>query len=106
MQGELDELQRWYESQCDGEWEHEFGIRIYTLDNPGWSIAIDLAETSLEGRDFAPIRETASERDWVMCRVSDGKFLGHGGPLALGRILRAFLDWARQEQGRARQDTV
>jgi hypothetical protein len=48
----------------------------------------------------------ASERDWVMCRVSDGKFLGHGGPLALGLILRAFLDWARQEQGRARQDTV
>lgn len=101
MQGELDELQRWYESQCDGEWEHEFGIRIHTLDNPGWSIAIDLVDTSLEGRAFSPIRDMSSEHDWVMCRVSDRKFLGHGGPLMLGRILRAFLDWARQEQGKS-----
>ena len=27
-------LQSWYQSQCDGDWEHEFGIRIETLDNP------------------------------------------------------------------------
>lgn len=30
-------LQKWYKSQCDGDWEHEYGIKIETVDNPGWS---------------------------------------------------------------------
>jgi hypothetical protein len=29
-------LQRWYTAQCDGGWEHHYGITIGTLDNPGW----------------------------------------------------------------------
>ena len=29
-------LQKWYKSQCNGDWEHSFGIKIETLDNPGW----------------------------------------------------------------------
>ena len=99
MQGELEEIQRWYESQCDGDWEHEFGVRIETLDNPGWTVEIDLAETSLEGREFPPIKDMAPDRDWLVCRVSEGKFRGSGGPLMLGRILRAFLLWAHQAQG-------
>ncbi len=28
-------VQRWYLDQCDGEWEHEWGVKIDTLDNPG-----------------------------------------------------------------------
>jgi hypothetical protein len=36
-------LQEWYLEQCDREWEHEYGIKIGTLDNPGWTITIDLA---------------------------------------------------------------
>lgn len=32
-------LERWYASQCDDNWEHSYGIRIDTLDNPGWRIA-------------------------------------------------------------------
>jgi hypothetical protein len=31
----LDFLHRWYAAQCDGDWEHEFGIRLTTPDNPG-----------------------------------------------------------------------
>ena len=40
MQSELEALQHWYESQCDGDWEHEFGVKIGTLDNPGWMVDI------------------------------------------------------------------
>lgn len=43
-------LQRWYESQCDTEWEHEFGVKIDTLDNPGWLVTVDLVDTDVEGR--------------------------------------------------------
>jgi hypothetical protein len=99
MSGEIEELERWYEAQCDGDWEHEFGPRIETLDNPGWSIEIPLEGTLLEGRALPPVEVRESERAWMFCQVSEGKFRGAGGPLMLGRMLRVFLDWARAEQG-------
>ncbi|MEV8403368.1 Imm53 family immunity protein [Streptomyces niveus] len=43
----LDWLRNWYAQQCDGEWEHERGVRIATLDNPGWTVSIDLEESEL-----------------------------------------------------------
>ena len=41
-------LQDWYLEQCDGNWEHENQIKIYTLDNPGWTIKIDLKDLDIE----------------------------------------------------------
>lgn len=49
-------LQRWYLGQCNDEWEHSFGVAIETLDNPGWSLRIELEETSLEHRRSAGLR--------------------------------------------------
>ena len=48
----LTELQAWYIAQCDGAWEHTYGIKIETLDNPGWMLRVDLVETELAGRAF------------------------------------------------------
>src|SRR5688572_21068277 len=96
MAGEIEELQQWYESQCDGDWEHDFGMRIGTLDNPGWSVEINVVDTPLDGRDFAPVVDLAPEREWMKCHVSEGRFHGVGGAPMLGRILRVFLDWARE----------
>jgi hypothetical protein len=61
LSAELEELQRWYEAQCDGDWEHEFGATIATLDNPGWTVDIDLERTPLEGRAFTPIEDAPPE---------------------------------------------
>ena len=47
------ELQDWYQQECDGNWEHQYGIKIDTLDNHGWYVAIDLVETSLENKNLA-----------------------------------------------------
>lgn len=33
----LGRLERWYAAQCNGDWEHTYGITIETLDNPGWT---------------------------------------------------------------------
>jgi hypothetical protein len=38
-------LENWYSPQCNGHWEHGFGVRISTIDNPGWSADIDLHDT-------------------------------------------------------------
>lgn len=37
----ITQLQNWYKSQCDGIWEHEYGLDISTLDNPGWRVHIN-----------------------------------------------------------------
>ena len=45
-------LQAWYVSQCDGDWEHQNGISISTLDNPGWEVPIDLVDVDLPAADY------------------------------------------------------
>ena len=96
MANELDELQRWYESQCNGDWEHTYGVNIQTLDNPGWAVDIALAETALEGQPFKSVKNLAPDREWIVCEVAEGIFRGRGGAPMLGSILRTFLDWAKE----------
>lgn len=90
----VEQLEQWYARQCNGDWEHEFGIEISTLDNPGWSIRIDLRGTELETRPFQPAAWERSEKDWGRCRVVDGRFEGFGGPHQLSALLDQFLAWA------------
>jgi hypothetical protein len=60
-------LQVWYEAQCDGNWEHQFGVDIGTLDNPGWRVKISLEDTELEGSSFDRIQVERTETDWYHC---------------------------------------
>jgi hypothetical protein len=89
----LAQLQAWYDSHCDGEWEHVYGIKIDSLDNPGWWVKIDLAGTELEKVSFDPRLERQSEVDWLDCKVKDKIFDGAGDPSKLETILALFLDW-------------
>lgn len=95
--GVLQELQTWYLAQCDEDWEHDYGISIGTLDNPGWLITIDLAETLLELKPFTRIELNRSETDWIHCWVEEKKFQAAGGAHNLPEILRTFLNWAQTE---------
>ncbi|XIE77211.1 immunity 53 family protein [Streptomyces sp. SBR177] len=90
----LDWLQHWYASQCDGEWEHEWGVTIGTLDNPGWTVRIDLEETDLEDREHPRRRITRGEDDWVMAWTSDRTFHLACGPRNLTEALELFRAWA------------
>lgn len=92
-------LQGWYLEQCDGDWEHEFGIRIDNLDNPGWSIAVDLTGTPIEGTALAYTRLNEDLQDWVHA-WSDGRtFEAATGPLGLLPALQVFRNFASSEQG-------
>lgn len=87
----LEGIQAWYLAQCDGVWEHDHGVRIETLDNPGWSVRIDV-KTSSE-RPFQATDERRSETDWIVCRVNSGVFEACGGHGNLAEILSGFLEW-------------
>ena len=90
----LEALQQWYLAQCDGDWEHSFGVSITNLDNPGWSLDIDLTGTALMSQAFAPIQRLEHETEWVSCQRTETQFQGRGGPLMLGELIRIFLRWA------------
>jgi hypothetical protein len=94
----LAEFQEWYNSNCDEDWEHSYGVTIETLDNPGWSVTIDLTDTNLEDKSFTEIQENSSdEKDWLYCRVENFKFRGDGDQFQLERILKIFVDWAKKQ---------
>jgi hypothetical protein len=101
VQGYLEALQDWYYSQCDGDWEHEYGIKIETVDNPGWSVSIPLADTPLAGRAFTPVQRRQVGEDWIFCRIEESIFRGDGGPRCLVEIVHAFVDWMRAETVRS-----
>lgn len=97
----LERLQRWYLSNCNGSWEHEYGISIDTLDNPGWSLVIGLTGTDLSSVPFNELVVDRSSTDWVHCRLDGQKFEGFGGPSNLTETLLIFLDWAEDKAGRS-----
>ncbi|MFI6095064.1 Imm53 family immunity protein [Lentzea sp. NPDC051213] len=65
-------FQRWYAEQCNGDWEHEFGVKITTLDNPGWHVVVDLGDTDLEGRTLDRSKAEPGEGRWIWAS-SDGQ---------------------------------
>jgi hypothetical protein len=65
----LARLEACYLRQCNGDWEHLYGITIETLDNAGWSVTIDLT---------------------LDCRGERGKWKGTGGTLELNQLLEEF----------------
>lgn len=100
MNSALSQLQEWYLSQCDGDWEHGYGVSIITLDNPGWSISINLEDTELADVPFTELRENLGREEngleWFLCTKQGSQFSGNGGPRQLERIISIFLDWARE----------
>jgi hypothetical protein len=58
-------LQGWYASHANGDWEHEYGVEIGTLDNPRWRVEIDLAGTELAGHEFNRLKSRRSAHDWL-----------------------------------------
>jgi hypothetical protein len=91
----LKHLQDWYGSHCDGSWEHQNGVAIETLDNPGWLLRVDLADTELVDRAFDEVRLERGSNDWCMCKVVDRRFEGACGPTGLNEVIAVFLNWAK-----------
>lgn len=87
-------LQSWYKLQCNGEWEHQCGITLESLDNPGWRIQISLAETDLENEGFARVDFEASDSDWYHCWVEEKTFHGACSSDNLNKIFEIFQKFA------------
>jgi hypothetical protein len=87
-------IEAWYAAQCDGDWEHSYGLSIETLDNPGWRVRIDLHGTACADRVFDRRETQRDENDWLSCWVESGSFHASCGPRNLAEALGVFLVWA------------
>ncbi len=92
----MQRLQAWYASVCDGDWEHQYGVRIATLGQPGWCVQIDVRATGLEIDEFVAVSITRSDADWIVCEIKAGVYEGRGGASNLSEIVEVFLRWARR----------
>jgi len=48
------------------------------LDNPGWSVKINLTNTALDGMNFEADPVDVNDNDWFDYKIKDGKFIGCG----------------------------
>jgi tRNA(adenine34) deaminase len=93
MPDNLEWLEAWYQSQCDGAWEHNHGIQLESLRQPGWRLTIRLAGTSAENASPQRMNFDSSGGEWIDCTISPERFEGAGDPRRLEQIIGVFRRW-------------
>jgi hypothetical protein len=84
-------LQNWYASQCNGIWEHSFGVEISNIDNPGWKVKI----TGTSAKKTININSERDEFDWIVVKGGEAEFIGYGGLKNLQELFVLAADWLR-----------
>ncbi len=88
-------LQQWFAAQINGDREHSYGIRIETLDNPGWNIEIDLGETEFEQINLPFQLFEKSENDWFCREIKNSVFKASGDISKLDFLLGLFREFVQ-----------
>jgi len=89
-------IENWFAYKCNGDWEHENGIEIVSVSNPGWYITIDLRNTPLENLQIDNDTIEHSENDWYFYIVKDAKYLASGDTTKLEFLLEKFKELVEQ----------
>jgi immunity protein 53 of polymorphic toxin system len=92
----ISRIQNFFLGLCDGEWEHGEGLKIETLDNPGWQVIFDLDGTELGPVTLPRVCTERGDGDWVDYWKNDHIFHGTCGPQNLEELLSHFLEWAER----------
>ncbi|WBM74409.1 immunity 53 family protein [Saprospira grandis] len=83
-------IEDWFSFHCDGDWEHQYGFTIKTIESGGWSLQIDLIETLLEDTEIAWQLVKKSENDWYGLAIKDSVFSASGDLRKLSFLLHSF----------------
>jgi hypothetical protein len=96
MTMELERVVEWYRVQCNGDWEHQNGVKLDTLDNPGWSLNVHLTDTDVAATLLPWTTIERSETDWLFYEVKDDLFRGRCGVGNLVEMLGVFLKFVEE----------
>ena len=91
-------LAEFFHFLCDGEWEHDDGITLRTLDNPGWMLLVALSGTSLADKNLKEIDIRRSETDWIVLRKNQHIVEGFCGALNLTELVSIFRRWVMEAE--------
>lgn len=95
----LIKLQDWYISNCNGDWEHTYGFKLETLDNPGWTVTVDLDETHQEDQAFTERKiNYEHETRWLVVYKEGQKLKGACGPKELDTMLSLVTEWLQTRE--------
>ena len=93
MKETIERIQDWYKIHCNGDWEHRYGYRIETLDNPGWAIKIDLTGTALENLEFKrEYQNPENKNDWFHITTKNKVLNIYCGPDNMKPTFEIFFD--------------
>ena len=81
-------IQNWFESNCDGEHEHQ--IKILTVDNPGWNVIIEFENSTMNIEDSEWILVDNGDADWYGWKVTNGVFEASGDVKKLDFLFSIF----------------
>jgi hypothetical protein len=98
MPNNLEWLEGWYQSQCDGKWENLQGIRLESLRRSGWRLVISLEGTSAQNAAPNRLSLDTSGDEWLDCSISGERFEGAGDPRRLEQIIGIFRRWVETPQ--------
>ena len=83
-------LSDWYMMNCNGDWEHNYGVIIETIDNPGWHITIDTEDSVVKLNDIPWKFIERDKKDWYGYKLQEGKFEASGDPSKLDYLINLF----------------
>jgi hypothetical protein len=89
----LSGLEQWYAARCNGDWQHQYGVSIETLDNAGWRIKIDLRDTPKQNVPLDLQKLERTDINWIQCWTERDQFHIACGPLNLSEAIDIFLQW-------------
>lgn len=98
MENILKWLCDWYSKNCDGDWEQFYGVKIDTIDNPGWTITIDTETSTKELKDVPWVFVEKTSIDWYGYKVEEKKFEASGDPSKLEYLINVFRKMIENQQ--------
>lgn len=90
MNSYLNLINTWYQSKCDGVWEHAHGFSLDNIDNPGWCIRITGEQNKKSCKFQKNIEEDST---WLSVTCTENDFTGYSGVLALEDLLSSAINW-------------
>lgn len=89
----LEWLENWFSEVCDGSWEHDNGIIIETIDNPGWRVEISLEDTPWEKLSCPDRTIDCGEDNWVHIIKKQGRIVAASSCLNLDLVIGIIREW-------------
>jgi hypothetical protein len=86
-------IENWYQSNCNNDWEHAYGIKNSNCNFPGWVIEIDLANTSFENLERKYKLTEVNQDEWYGIEIKNGIYKASGYPKRLKFLLEEFRNY-------------